>query len=122
MTDSLNNKAQSNTITDINVYSVNLLLTAGVNQPAYATHQPVTFTVDVFNELNPSLQSTLTLTVTGPNGYYFYDFQPINVASGANGEYSFDWIAPNAAGAYVVETSLAPSLLTAYDAVWLEVA
>ena len=71
VTDSLNNKAQSNIVTDINVYSVNLLLTAGVDQPACATHQPVTFTVDVFNELNPSLESTLTLTVTGPRWLLF---------------------------------------------------
>ncbi len=121
VTDSQNNKAQSNTITDINVYSVNLLLTAGPNQATYKKHQPVTITVNVFNQLNPSLQSTLTLTVTGPNGYYFYDFQPIGVASGAVGEYSFDWVVPNAAGTYVVETSLTPTLLTAYDTVWLNV-
>jgi hypothetical protein len=121
VTDSLNNKAQSNTITDISVYSVNLLLTAGANQPTYTQSQTVTFTVDVFNAKNPSLQSTLTLTVTGPNGYYFYDFQPINVPSGANREYSFDWKVPNTSGTYIVETSLAPALLTAYDATWLNV-
>ena len=122
VTDSQNNKAQSNTITDINVYSVNLLLTPGPNQATYKKQQPVTITVNVFNQLNPSLQSTLTITVTGPNGYYFYDFQPINVAANGVEEYSFDWGVPNVAGTYVVETSLAPTLLTAYDTVWLKVA
>ncbi len=120
VTDSQNNKAQSNTITDINVYSVNLLLTTG-NQATYTKRQSVTFTVKVFNQLSPALKSTSTLTVTGPNGYYFYDFQPISVAANGVSEFSFDWIAPNVAGTYVVETSLAPSLLTAYDIVWLKV-
>ena len=122
VTDSLNNKAQSNIVSDVNVYSVNLLLTAEPNQATYTRHQLVTFTVDVLNQLNPALQSTLTLTITGPNGYSSYDFQPTNVAANKIGEYSFDWIAPKVAGTYVVETSLSPTLLTAYDAMWLSVA
>ncbi len=121
VTDNLNNKAQSNIVSDVNAYSVNLLLTVGLNQATYTKHQLVTLTVDVLNQLNPSLKSTLTATVTGPNGYFFYDFQPISVASGAVGEYSFDWVVPNVAGTYVVETSLTPSLLTAYDTFWLVV-
>ena len=122
VTDTQNNKNQSNTITDINVYSVNLLLTAKPNQTTYTKHQSVTLTVDVFNQLNPTLQSTtLTLTINGPGGYYFYDFQPISVAANGVREYSFDWVVPNVTGNYVVETSLAPSLLTAYDTFWLGV-
>ncbi len=121
VTDSLNNKAQSNTASDVNVYSVNLLLTTEPNQTTYTKHQPVTFTVNVLNQLNPALQSTLTLTITGPNGYHYYDFQPVSVASGAVSEYGFDWVIPSVTGTYVVETSLAPTLLTAYDTVWLRV-
>ena len=37
-------------------------------------------------------------------------------------EYSFSWDIPNAAGKYVVEVELVPSMLTAYDTVWLEAA
>jgi hypothetical protein len=121
VTDSLSNKAQSNIITNLNVYSINLLLTAGANQPTYTPGQTVTFTVEVFNRLNPSFKSTLTFTVTGPNGYYFYDSQPINLANNTNCEYTFDWTVPNTPGTYIVETSLAPSLLTAYDATWQNV-
>jgi hypothetical protein len=82
----------------------------------------VTFTVNAFNQLNPALESTLTLTVTGPSGYYYFDFQSISVAADAVWEYSFSWTVPDVAGTYVVEASLVPSQLTAYDAVWLEAA
>jgi peptidoglycan/xylan/chitin deacetylase (PgdA/CDA1 family) len=121
VTDSLNNQTQSNTVSDIHVYSVNLQLTAGPNQTTYKKGTPVTFEVDVFNQLNPSLQSTLSLTVTGPGGHYFYDIQPVSIAANGVSQYSFSWTAPNVAGTYVIETSLAPSLLTAYDAVCLKV-
>lgn len=53
---------------------------------------------------------------------YDVDSQSISVAANTVGEYSFAWIIPDAKGTYVVEASLIPSLLTAYDAVWLEVA
>jgi hypothetical protein len=83
--------------------------------------QQVTFKVTVLNQQNPQLQTTLTLTITGPNGYSFYDFQPINVTANDVFEYSFNWVVPNVAGTYVVSTGLAPATLTAYDAKWLEV-
>lgn len=99
---------------------MHLLLTAEPNKATYIQSQSVTFGVSVLNQLNPSLDSTLTLTVTGPAGYYF-DFQTINVTADAVSEYSFTWGIPDAAGTYVVEASLFPPVLTAYDAVWLEV-
>jgi len=43
------------------------------------------------------------------------------VAADAVGEFGFGWVVPDVAGTYVVEVSLVPPLLTAYDAVWLEV-
>jgi hypothetical protein len=85
-------------------------------------NQSVTLTVNVLNKLNPSLDSTLTLTVTGPDGYYLFDFQRINVTADAVSEYSFTWDIPNVAGTYVVEAGLVPPQFTAYDAVWLKVA
>ncbi len=78
-------------------------------------------TVTVFNELNPVLDSTLALTVTGPSGYYHYDFQPVAVPADEVKDYSFNWIVPDVAGTYVVESSLVPAQLTAYDATWLKV-
>jgi hypothetical protein len=36
-------------------------------------------------------------------------------------DYSFGWVVPDAAGTCVVEVGLVPPMLTAYDAVWLEV-
>jgi peptidoglycan/xylan/chitin deacetylase (PgdA/CDA1 family) len=122
VTDSLNNEAQSNVVSDVNVYCVNLLLNA---EPSHATHgkgHQVTFGITVFNQLNPALDSTLTIAITGPDGYHFSDFQPISVTANAIEKYSFTWTAPNTAGTYTVEASLAPSLLTAYDAMWLKVA
>jgi hypothetical protein len=100
--------------------STHILLSVQPNQVAYSKGESVSLAVTVFNQLNPSLDSTLTLTVTGPGGYSFYDFQPISVAANSLGEYSFTWSAPNTAGTYVVEIGLAPSLLTAYDAKWLD--
>jgi len=77
--------------------------------------------VNVFNLQNPPLESTLTLTVTGPGDDYLFDFQRINVAADTVGEYTFGWSVPDVAGTYVVEISLLPPQLTAYDVVWLEV-
>ena len=101
--------------------SLHLLLTVDPNQATYVPNQPVAFEVSVLNQLNPSLNSALTLTVTGPGNYYYFDFQTINVTANAVGEYSFTWNVPAIAGTYVVEVGLVPPQLTAYDAVWLEV-
>jgi subtilisin family serine protease len=98
-----------------------LLLTVQPNQANYARGQSLSFTVDVLNQPNPALVSTLTLTVTGPNGYYYFDFQNASVAADFVGEYSFSWSIPDVAGTYVVEVSLVPAQLTAYDAMWLKV-
>jgi hypothetical protein len=76
----------------------------------------------VFDQLDPALGSSLTLTITGPGNYGYFDVQPISVSAGTVGEYTFDWVVPNVAGKYVVEVGLAPSLLTAYDTAWLEAA
>jgi hypothetical protein len=117
VTDSLGNHAKSN-IADINVCSVYLMLST--DQQTYSKGQQLTFIVTVLNQQNPQLVSTVALTITGPGGYSFYDFQPINVSANGVGEYSFNWVFPNVAGTYVVETSLVPAQLTAYDAKWLE--
>ena len=117
VTDSLGNHAKSN-IADINVCSVYLMLST--DQQTYSKGQQLTFIVTVLNQQNPQLVSTVALTITGPGGYSFYDFQPINVSANGVGEYSFNWVFPNVAGTYVVEVSLVPAQLTAYDAKWLE--
>jgi hypothetical protein len=82
----------------------------------------VNFGVTVFNRLSPELEAALTLTVTGPGGYYYYDFQPVAVAADGVGDYSFSWVVQDVSGTYVVEVGLVPAQLTAYDATWLEVA
>ena len=76
--------------------------------------------MNVFNQLNPHLESTLTLTVTGPGNYYYFDFQTVNMTTDTVNEYSFTSSTPNVAGTYVMEVSLVPAQLTAYDAKWLE--
>jgi parallel beta-helix repeat protein len=101
--------------------TVHLLLTVTPDQATYAQGQSVTLEVDVLNQLNPSLTSTLTLTISGPKGYYYFDFQSINGTADAVGEYSFTWSVPAVAGTYVVEVGLVPPRLTAYDAAWLQV-
>lgn len=98
-----------------------LLLSVDPLQTIYSGGQSLTFMVNVFNQANPALEATLTLTVTGPDGYGYYDFQPISVSADAVHEYSFIWNVPAVTGTYVVEVSLVPAQLTAYDAVWLKV-
>jgi subtilisin family serine protease len=100
--------------------TVHLLLVMP-NQSAYRSGQSATLTVDVLNQLNPTLVSTLTLTVTGPGGYYSFNFQPVNATADAVSEYSFSWNIPSVAGTYVVEVGLVPVQLTAYDLAWLKV-
>jgi len=101
--------------------TVHILLTVDPNQAAYTRGQSLNLDVTAFNQLNPSLNFTLTLTVTGPGNYYYFDFQSINVTANTVGEYSFNWSIPNVAGTYVVEVGLVPAQLTAYDTVWLKV-
>jgi subtilisin family serine protease len=79
------------------------------------------FGVTVFNRLSPELEASLTLTVTGPGGYYYYDFQPVAVAADMVEGYSFSWVVPDVSGTYMVEVGLVPAQLTAYDAAWLKV-
>jgi subtilisin family serine protease len=98
-----------------------LLLNVEPSQTFYSQGQAVTFEVTVLNQLAPALDSTLTLTITGPNSYYLYDFQRIAIATDEVKDYGFSWVVPDSAGKYVVEVGLVPAQLTAYDAAWLEV-
>jgi len=87
----------------------------------YHAGEELTFTVDVCNLNRPPLESTLTVSITGPGGYSYFDLDRITVSADAVGEYSFEWTAPAAKGKYDVEVSLVPAKLTAYDTLWLEV-
>lgn len=100
---------------------VHLLLTVEPSQTTYCRGQELTFKINVFDWVNPHLESTLTFTITGANDYYYFDFQSISIAADAVWEYSFTWTSPDVAGTYVIETSLIPLQLTAYDVAWLEV-
>jgi hypothetical protein len=101
--------------------TVSLLLSEDPSHATYAGGQSVNLDVTVFNQPNSWLNSTLTLTVTGPKNYYYYNFQTINVTANTVWEYSFTWSTPNVAGKYVAEVELVPPLLTAYDTAWLGV-
>jgi serine protease len=101
---------------------VHLLLSVEPSEVTYFGGEELTFSVNVFNLLNPPFESTLTLTVSGPGDYYVFDFEGISVAADAVGEFGFGWVVPDFAGTYVVEVCLVPPQLTAYDAVWLEAA
>ncbi len=118
VTDSLGSEVKSNIASDINVYSVYLMIDP---QASYSSGEQINLKVTVLNQQNPKLETSLalTITVTGPSGYSFYDFQPINVTANSVGEYSFTWNTPNIPGTYVVETGIAPSSLTAYDVKWV---
>ena len=63
----------------------------------------------------------MTFTVTGPSGYYCFDFGTVSVAANTVEELRFNWFVPDYAGTYVVETELIPPELTAYDLVYLKV-
>jgi hypothetical protein len=97
-----------------------LMLSVDPDKATYTRGQSIIFDVSVLNKLSSSVISTLTLTVTGPGGYGYFDFDKIKAKSGFS-EYSFAWTVPKAAGTYVVEVSLVPLQLTAYDAAWLGV-
>ncbi|MGD0644661.1 MAG: S53 family peptidase [Candidatus Bathyarchaeia archaeon] len=101
--------------------TVHLLLGKDPNLVTYKRGQSLNLDVTVLNQLNPALNSTLTLTVTGLMNYYYYDFQAINVTANTVGAYSFTWSIPNVSGTYVVEVGLVPAQLTAYDSAWLMV-
>jgi hypothetical protein len=119
-TDSNGRETKSNVTANIDVYSVYLLLNIDPHS-IYNKDQLTTITVTVLNQKNPQFNTTLTLTVTGPGGYSFYDCQPITVSVNGINEYSFNWAVPNATGTYIVEASLVPVKLTAYDSKWLQV-
>jgi hypothetical protein len=89
-------------------------------QTTYAGGQSVCLDVTVLNEAGSPVNSTLTLTVTGSRSYGYFDFDRINATVGSS-DYSFTWAVPKVAGTYIVEVSLVPMQLTAYDAAWLQV-
>jgi hypothetical protein len=91
------------------------------SQDSLGGGEELSFGVSMFNEGNPALNSTLSLTITGPESYYVYDFQNIAVAADSVEEFSFGWVVPDVSGSYVVEVGLIPPELTAYDCLWLEV-
>lgn len=91
---------------------VHLLLGVDLNLVTYARKQTLNLKALVLNQLIPSLNSTLSLTVTDPRDYYYFDFQTVNVTAKIVGEYSFTWSIPNTAGTYVAEVSLVPAKLT----------
>ncbi len=101
--------------------NTHLLLNIQPNQDTYTKGQSLTLVVTAFNEHTPALEGILTLAVTGASEYGYFDFQTINVTYGSVREYSFDWSIPDVAGTYVVEVSLVPAQLTAYDTTWLKV-
>jgi peptidoglycan/xylan/chitin deacetylase (PgdA/CDA1 family) len=112
VTDSLGSEVKSNIASDINVYSVYIILDP---QASYSSGEQVSLKVTVLNLQNPKLETSLALTITGPAGYSLYDFQPINISANAANEFSFTWVVPNADGAYTIEASVVPTQLTAYD-------
>jgi subtilase family serine protease len=101
--------------------TVHLILGENPNLVTYTRGQSLNLGVTVLNQVNSTLNSTLTLTVTGPGNYYYYDFQTLNVTANTVGQYSFTWNIPTVVGKYVVEVGLVPSQLTAYDEAWLQV-
>ena len=121
VTDGLNFEVKSN-VADVVFSSVYILMTAEPTPESFSKGQTVTLVASVFNCMNPALESSLSLAITGPDGYGYFDVQPIRVAAGSVGECCFVWAIPDVAGKYVVEVGLAPSLLTAYDVLWLDIA
>ena len=109
------------TLTSTPSQTAHLLLSEEPSQATYSGGQQLTFVVSVLNQLNPPLEASLTLTVTGLEDYYHYDFQPIMVAADQVKDYSFSWVVPQFAGTYMIEASLVPAQLSAYDMLWLQV-
>jgi len=99
-----------------------LLLSVNPNLSSYSQSQTLILDVNVLNQGSSTLESAMTLTITGPAGYSYLDFQNINVTADTIGQFSFTWRIPNLSGIYYVEVSLIPLQLTAYDAQWLRVA
>jgi hypothetical protein len=98
-----------------------LLLRITPTLDVFEKGQSLTFSATVLNQMSPKQETTLALSIIGPADYSFYGFQSINVPASGVDEYSFSWRIPETAGTYIVEVGLAPSQLTAYDTVWLNV-
>jgi hypothetical protein len=109
------------TLTSSPSQAVHLLLNVEPDQATYAGGQSVTLAVNVFSQLVQASESTLTLTITGPSGYSYSDFQRINVTVDAINEYNLAWVVPDVAGTYVVDVGLVPAQLTAVDVAWVKV-
>jgi hypothetical protein len=102
------------------MYYLYLTLSVEPSQAAYTPGQSLTLDVTVLNEASSYVNSTLTLSITGPRGYGYFDFDRINATVGFS-DCSFSWTVPGVAGTYVVGVSLVPVQLTAYDCAWLGV-
>jgi hypothetical protein len=98
-----------------------ILLSVEPAQSVYSKGQSLTLKATVLDQLNPILESTLLLSITGPAGYYKYDFQQVAIGANDTKDYSFSWVIPDVVGTYVVEVGLVPPQPTAYDTAWLNV-
>jgi len=101
--------------------NTHLQLSVQPNQDTYTKGQSLTLVVTVYNEHNPALDGTLSLTVSGAGEYGYFDFQTINVTANGTIEYSFSWTTPDVAGTYVAEVGLVPAQNIAYDIAWFKV-
>jgi len=90
-------------------------------ESSFPPHSLRAFRVTILNQMNLLLKSSLTLTVAGPGLYYLYYFQPIEVVTNGVKDHSFNWVAPNVAGTYIVEVGFVPTQLTVYETAWLKV-
>ena len=58
----------------------------------------------------------MSLIITGPDNYYHFDSQSINIATDSVNIFSFAWNIPAVAGTYGVEVNLVPIKMSAFDA------
>jgi len=89
----------------------------------YSKGETVTIDVTVFNPTGTTLEATLSVSITGPGGYYHFDFTDIEIVDSSLWTYTFTWVIPadSQAGTYVISAGLTPPELDAYDVEYVEI-
>lgn len=91
------------TVTGIVTLTPTLLLSV----PSTASRgRLVSLSITVFNPTSPALNANVTVQITGPSNYVYFDVVQVHVAASLQLTTYYDWTVPNQAGTYSVTVGL----------------
>jgi glucose/arabinose dehydrogenase len=105
-------------VTGTSIPSPNLIL---VTAATSLRGQTTPLTITIFNPTSTALSTQVTVAITGPNSYTYFDTAQVSVASQSETTIQIDWTAPNQSGNYTVTVALLPPRTGAFDLATIQI-